>query len=220
MQHAVSKPEDQCRRLRPLLDEGLEGLGLDLSEAQRNALLAYLTLLQRWNQAYNLTAIDSGAEMVTRHLLDSLSILPWLQGERVLDAGTGGGLPGVPLAIACPDRRFWLVDSNGKKVRFLRQVRRELGLSNIEPVHSRLEQFELSPPPITVTARALAPLERLVGWHARWLDQGARLLAMKAQLGDSECAAVPAAYNVDVIDLQVPGMDARRCLAVLSRKAA
>lgn len=220
MQQAVIKPDDESRRLRPLLDEGLEGLSLALGDAQREALLAYLALLRRWNQAYNLTAIDDGGEMVTRHLLDSLSILPWLKGERVLDAGTGGGLPGVPLAIACPERRFWLVDSNGKKVRFLRQVRRELGLNNIEPMHSRLEQLELPAPPTTVTARALAPLDRLLAWHGRWLDQGARLLAMKARLGESECAAVPAAYNVDIHDLQVPGIDARRCLAVLSRKAA
>lgn len=204
--------------LRDQLELGLSGLQLSLDSRQVDKLLAYLSLLQRWNRAYNLTAIDQPAEMVARHLLDSLSILPWLQGHEVLDAGTGAGLPGVPLAIARPEVHFRLVDSNGKKVRFLRQVRRELDLPNIEPIQARLESLTLDPPPDLLTARALAPLARLVEWHGRWLEQGATLLAMKAQLAESECVEVAAAYNVEIIDLEVPGIDGRRCLAVVSRK--
>jgi 16S rRNA (guanine527-N7)-methyltransferase len=201
-----------------MLVDGLKALGLALTDAQREKLLDYLALLARWNRTYNLTAVDQPGEMVARHLLDSLSILPWLAGEWVLDSGTGAGLPGVPLAVASPERRFVLVDSNGKKIRFLREVRRALSLPNIEPVQERLESLSLDPMPQTVTARALAPLERLVRWHARWLDQGARLLAMKGELTKNELDEVPDAYNVEIVELEVPGIDARRCLAIVTAK--
>lgn len=204
--------------LEPELSRGLARLGLDLGLAQRGQLLAYLALMARWNQAYNLTAVDRPDEMVARHLLDSLSILPWLEGERIVDSGTGAGLPGVPLAIACPERHFVLVDGNGKKIRFLRQVRRELKLANIEPVQARLEDLPVEPVPDTITARALAPLERLVEWHRPWLERGARLLAMKSARAENERSGVPEAYNVDIIDLEVPGSSARRCLAVVTKQ--
>ncbi len=197
---------------------GLEALGLALSADQRGQLLRYLALLERWNKTYNLTAVDKPGEMLARHLLDSLSVNPFLQGSLVMDSGTGGGLPGVPLAIARPEFEFRLVDSNGKKVRFLRQVRRELGLVNIEPIHARLEEMAVEPVPASITARALAPLARLVEWHARWLDRGSRLLALKARVEENEIKAVPGAYNVELIDLEVPGLDARRCLAIISRQ--
>ena len=200
------------------LENGAVAMGLILQPPQRRRLLAYLELLLRWNRAYNLTAIDQPEAMVARHLLDSLSILPWLDGDAIVDAGTGAGLPGVVLAVACPQRHFTLVDSNGKKVRFLRQVRRSLGLGNIEPVHARLEALAERPAPDTVTARALAPLARLVAWHRPWLDAGTRLLAMKATLDETERSAVPDAYNVARIDLEVPGQDARRCLAIVTKK--
>ncbi len=197
---------------------GLESLGLALSSDQRGRLLRYLALLERWNKTYNLTAVDKPAEMLARHLLDSLSVDPFLQGELVMDSGTGAGLPGVPLAIARPQLVFRLVDSNGKKVRFLRQVRRELGLANIEPIHARLEKLAVDPVPATITARALAPLVRLVEWHAAWLERGSRLLALKARVEENEIKAVPGAYNVELIDLEVPGLDARRCLAIITRQ--
>ncbi len=200
------------------LAAGLIALGLDLSPGQRRSLLDYLALLGRWNRAYNLTAITRPEEMVARHLLDSLSILPWLMGHHVLDSGTGAGLPGVPLAIACPDRAFVLVDSNGKKIRFLREVRRKLKLSNIEPIQARLEAVSVTPTPDSITARALAPLGRLVDWHAPWLASGARLLAMKAALEENELAEVAPAYNVEIINLEVPGLSARRCLAIVTKK--
>lgn len=204
--------------LRERLERGLAALKVDLSGNQVEALLAFLALLSRWNRVYNLTAIDDPVEMVDRHLLDSLSILPWLEADRVLDAGTGAGLPGVPLAIAAPGRHFVLVDANGKKVRFLRQVRRELGLNNIEPVHGRLEMIDPDQfPAKDLVVRALAPLPRLVGQLAPWLNGGARLLAMKARLEQSECESVPSGYNVDRIELEVPGTAARRCLVIVSR---
>jgi 16S rRNA (guanine527-N7)-methyltransferase len=203
--------------MRARLEAGLAGLGLSLDAAVVDRLLAYLALLSRWNRAYNLTAVDEPMAMVDRHLVDSLSILPWLDGTVILDAGTGAGLPGVPLAIASPDRHFVLVDSNGKKVRFLRQVRRELGLDNIEPVHARLEAFEPDRPPDQVVARALAPLPRLVEQLGHLLAGGARLLAMKGRLEDDECAAVADAYNVETIELDVPGAGSPRSLAILRK---
>ncbi|WP_376694733.1 16S rRNA (guanine(527)-N(7))-methyltransferase RsmG [Wenzhouxiangella sp. EGI_FJ10305] len=203
--------------LRARLDAGLAGLGLTLEKEKTDRLLDYLALLSRWNRAYNLTAVDDPAAMVERHLLDSLSILPWIDGSEIVDAGTGAGLPGVPLAIACPDKHFVLVDSNGKKVRFLRQVRRELGLDNIEPVQARLEEFVPEAAPDQVVARALAPLPRLVEQLGHLLSAGATLLAMKGRLEDDECAAVADAYNVDRIELNVPGASGARSLAILRK---
>lgn len=203
--------------LRARLEQGLTGLGLALEERRRDRLLDYLALLSRWNRAYNLTSVDEPVAMVDRHLIDSLSILPWLDGREIVDAGTGAGLPGVPLAVACPDRHFVLVDSNGKKVRFLRQVRRELGLDNIEPVHSRLQDFRPATAPDQIVARALAPLPRLVEQLGHLLAAGATLLAMKGRLEDDECAAVADAYNVETIELNVPGAGSARSLAILRK---
>ncbi len=204
--------------LSRLLSAGLEGLNQALSADQQQALIAYLALLARWNRAYNLTAVNDPFEMVARHLLDSLSIRPWLVGQRIVDSGTGAGLPGIPLAIACPEREFTLIDSNGKKLRFLRQVRRELGLSNVDLVQARLEARPDLDVPDTITARALAPLERLVEWHRDWLDQGARLLAMKSREVENELSALTGAYNVELFDLEVPGEPARRCLAIVTKQ--
>lgn len=192
-------------------------MDLALSATQRRCLFDYLALLIRWNRAYNLTAVDQPRAMVARHLLDSLSVLPWLSGGDVVDSGTGAGLPGVVLAVASPEQHFTLIDSNGKKIRFLRQVRRSLSLTRIQPVHARLEALECRPAPGTVTARALAPLERLVAWHRPWLDAGTRLVAMKGVLEDNERSAVPGAYNVERIDVEVPGLDASRCLAIVTK---
>lgn len=200
------------------LEAGLDALGIELDADRRERMLAYLALLGRWNRAYNLTAVEDAPAMVDRHLLDSLSILPWLTGTRILDAGTGAGLPGVVLAIARPESHFVLVDSNGKKVRFLRQVRRELGLANIEPVQARIEDLDPEPVPAVVVARALAPLPRLVAQLEPLLARGARLLAMKGRLAQSECAGVEDAYNVERIELEVPGTDAVRSLVMVTRK--
>ncbi len=204
--------------LRARLDAGLAGLGLTLDERCKDCLLDYLALLSRWNRVYNLTAVAEPLAMVDRHLVDSLSILPWIDGRRIIDAGTGAGLPGVPLAIACPDRHFVLVDSNGKKVRFLRQVRRELGLDNIEPVQSRLEDLAPDCLPDQVVTRALAPLPRQVEQLGHLLDGGATLLAMKGRLEEDERAAVAGAYNVEMIELNVPGADSARSLAILRKR--
>lgn len=205
-------------RLDERLRAGIDALGIDIDAERRERMLAYLELLGRWNRAYNLTAVEDAPAMVDRHLLDSLSILPWLTGSHILDAGTGAGLPGVVLAIARPECHFVLVDSNGKKVRFLRQVRRELGLVNIEPVQARIEDFDPESVSDLIVARALAPLPRLVAQLESFLVRGAGLLAMKGPLAQSECAEVEDAYNVERIELEVPGTDAVRNLVRVNRK--
>jgi len=204
------------------LSDGLTTMALDVDPDQRHQMLAYLALLKRWNRAYNLTAVVEPREMVARHLLDSLSLTPWLRGETIVDSGTGAGLPGVPLAIIAPEKRFILIDGNGKKIRFLRQVRRSLELGNIEPIQARLpvrlEDVPQLPVPDLITARALAPLSQLLEWHRDWVDQGASLLAMKSRGVEKELFDLPPAYNVEIIELKVHGEVARRCLAIVTRK--
>ena len=199
------------------LSAGLKSLGQAQSEENIERQLDFLAELVRWNKAYNLTAVTDPMEMVDRHVIDSLSIRPFIDGRRILDSGTGAGLPGVVLAIAEPDRHFVLVDSNGKKVRFLRHIQRTMGLDNIEPLHARLESLELTPPPDEIIARALAPLGRLVEWHRQWLDQGIRLLAMKAQLERDELDGVPRAYAAEKQFLDWTGIQAERCVVAVRR---
>lgn len=185
------------------LHEGIDRLGLvGLPEYSEDKLLAYLDLLAKWNAAFNLTAVREPDQMLVRHLLDSLSILPYVNGKSVIDVGTGAGLPGLVLAIARPDLKVTLLDSNGKKVRFLRQVVVELKLSNTQVVQSRAEQFEGQFD--TVTSRAFASLADMLRWSAHLLAKSGVFLAMKGMLPDQEIAALPDSYSVSVISLDVP----------------
>lgn len=212
-----SRPEFDPDAARARLDAGLAALGQPLDSGIRDRLIAYLGELVRWNAAYNLTALKNPLDMVDRHLVDSLSLRPHLEGRRILDGGTGAGLPGLVLALCEPDRHFLLVDSNGKKVRFLRHVQRTLDLSNIEPIQARLEQLDIEPRPDELVARALAPLPRLVEWLQPWIDAGAPLKAMKADLDRGEIDAVPTGYAVEVLPLTWTGQSAARTLAVVRR---
>ncbi len=213
-----SLADPEWRSQQPVLAAGLAQMNIELSRERQEMLLDYLALLQRWNRAYSLTAVTQPTEMVARHLLDSLSLLPFLRGRLFVDAGSGGGLPGVPLAIARPDWRVILLDSNGKKIRFLRQVRRELALANIEPVQDRLETYRPESPPDAIITRALAPLDRLVRWAKFWLEQGIPLIAMKSDRVETEIRDVPQPYNVRLEELSIPGLRARRCLATVEKQ--
>lgn len=202
------------------LAQGIVTLGLAIDADTQTQLMAYLALLQRWNQAYNLTAITDPEAMVVRHLLDSLAISPHVPTKgQLVDAGAGAGLPGLVLAITRPQQPILLVDSNGKKVRFLNQARRALGLDQVSVVQARIEALQEQPAPAVVVARALASLDQLVAWCAPWLAAGTTLLAMKGELGADERAAVPPAYNVQRVPLQVPGLEAQRSLAVVTDPA-
>jgi 16S rRNA (guanine527-N7)-methyltransferase len=203
-------------RLRQRLCAGLAALPLELPDAAIATLLAYVGLLARWNATYNLSAVRDPAEMVTRHLLDSLSIVPLVRGASLVDLGSGAGLPGIPLAIVAPERRVSVVDSNGKKTRFLRAAVRELGLANVTVVESRVEAV-----PGTfdcITARAFASLADMLGWGGHLLAPGGVWLALKGRFPQDELAAVPAGFVIDtVLPLRVPGLDAERHAVIIRR---
>jgi 16S rRNA (guanine527-N7)-methyltransferase len=205
------------RNLAATLRAGLEQSGApQLGPEQITALLAYVELLHRWNRAYNLTAIREPRDMISRHLLDSLSVLPWIPAGRLLDAGTGAGLPGVPLAIARPDLDITLLDSAGKKIRFLNQVRRELGLQNIEPVQARLEAYAPEFPFDAIISRAFSSLAAFAG-AVRHLAGGAKLLAMKGRHPAEELKELPGWVRVHAVEeLQVPGLQEDRHLVIMS----
>ncbi len=202
------------------LDAGLSALGWALSPERRSQLLVYLALLAQWSRAYNLTAVTEPTAMVERHVLDSLAIAPWVPNGHVVDAGTGAGLPGAVLAIAGQGERWSLLDGNGKKVRFVRHVCRQLSLNHVEAVQARVEHWACPRRPEAVVARALAPLGQLVEWTSRWLDQGTVLLAMKADLQDSELGEVRPPYNVSVQALSTPAGGVKRTLAMVGRAEA
>lgn len=199
-----------------LLEQGLARLDMRLNRAQVARLIDYLALLRRWNRAYNLTSVDTSEAMVRTHLLDSLSIAPFLAGERVLDVGTGAGLPGIPLAIAQPDRRFFLLDSNGKKIRFIRQVVIELALANVEPVHARLEDYRPAEPFARVVSRAFSSLEDFLQGARHLVAPGGQLLAMKGRWVASELTHIERTCVCRVERLQVPLLDAERHLVLIS----
>ncbi len=203
-------------RLERKLQQGLSALNLELPAATRAKLLQFLELLAHWNRAYNLTAVRDIEQMLPRHLLDSLSVVPYLRGPRVLDIGTGAGLPGIPLAAACPQWHFVLLDSNAKKIRFVRQALHELGLANAEAVHSAAERYRPQAPFDTVIARALAAIPDMLSSCRHLCAAGASVLAMKGVFPQEELAGLEAGFRVrDVVRLAVPGLDAARHLVIL-----
>jgi 16S rRNA (guanine527-N7)-methyltransferase len=203
--------------LQPELDAGLAALGLDT--ALSAPLLAYLALLDRWNRTYNLTAIRDPREMVTLHLLDSLAMHPHVAGIATLaDLGTGPGLPGIPLAIVFPELQVTLVESNGKKARFLREAVRQLGLGNARVAEARAEAVDEPAAFEAITARALATLPDILAVGGHLLRSGGRLLAMKGVRPEDEIAALPAGWQVEAIHpLAVPGLSAERHLVVVQK---
>lgn len=193
-------------------------LGVTLDGGAARKLSSLLDELLKWNAAYNLTAITDRREMVTHHLLDSLSVHPWLHGETVADVGTGAGFPGLPLALVNPSRRFTLIDSNNKKVRFVSHAARTLALNNVSAVHARSESFRPDKPFDTVVARAFAALPELLKLVAPLCGPDTLVLAMKGRRPDDELAAVPPQWQVlGVHPLKVPGLQEDRHL-VMARK--
>lgn len=200
------------------LRDGLARMNLGLSGDQQAQLLAFLALLDKWNRAYNLTAVRDPQVMVSRQLLDSLSLLPEVTTDRLLDVGAGGGLPGIPLAIARPDLHVTLLDSNGKKTRFLNQCVLELGLGNVSVIHGRAEDCRPDEPFLQISSRAFTALPNLVAWCGPLLADGGAFLAMKGQYPDDEVAALPAGWQVESSKpLAVPGSDGERHLLIVTR---
>jgi 16S rRNA (guanine527-N7)-methyltransferase len=207
------------------LREGLAGLGLQLAEVQVRQLLDYVDLLQKWTRVYNLTAVRDPADMLTHHLLDSLAVVQPLRRQsggapiRLLDVGSGAGLPGVVIAICCPQVRVDCVDTVAKKAAFIRQVAATLKLQNLQGVHGRVEQ--VTGPYDVVSSRAFASLADFAAWSSGALAEQGVWLAMKAKLPQEEIAALPAGVEVfHVEQLQVPGLDAERCIVWMKRARA
>ena len=203
------------------LDTGLAELGLRLSATQRSQLLDYLALIGKWNKVYNLTAVRAPAEMLTHQLLDSLAALAPLQrqlqqaglaqGGRLLDVGSGAGLPGIVFAIGCPELQVSCVDTVGKKAAFIQQAAGALGLKNLRGVHARVES--LAGPFDVISSRAFASLTDFTAWSRQALAPGGAWLAMKGKHPAEEIAALPADVQVFHVEpLTVPGLDAERCI--------
>ncbi|MEE4617949.1 16S rRNA (guanine(527)-N(7))-methyltransferase RsmG [Pseudomonas alliivorans] len=206
------------------LSTGARALGIELTPVQHEQLLAYLGLLIKWNKAYNLTAVRNPDEMVSRHLLDSLSVIPFIdsdaENERWLDVGSGGGMPGIPMAIMFPQMNVSLLDSNGKKTRFQTQVKLELKLDNLEVIHSRAETYQPDVPFNGIISRAFSSLEDFAGWTRHMGDTQTRWLAMKGLHPADELVALPTDFHLDSAQaLTVPGCQGQRHLLILRRTA-
>jgi 16S rRNA (guanine527-N7)-methyltransferase len=219
------------KTLEPALRQGLSDLALDLSANQVASLLAYLALIQKWNKVYNLTAVRDPFDMLTHHLLDSLALIAPLrlhlacsQAEpagdiRLLDVGSGAGLPGVVVAICCPNLKVDCVDTVGKKAAFIQQVAVSLNLGNLRGVHARVEN--LTDRYSVITSRAFASLLDFTSWSVKALAEQGVWLAMKGKHPADELAALPATINVFHVEpLAVPGLAAERCLVWMRQAGA
>lgn len=196
------------------LDEQFKG---EVRPEQARQLLSYLQLIAKWNASYNLTAIRDPLEMIPRHVLDSLSVLYWIHGRIVLDAGTGAGLPGIPLAIVRPELTVTLLDSNGKKIRFLRHVKRRLNLGNVRPVQARLGKWLVEYKPTCIISRAFSNLAAFLEASKHLASRETMLLAMKGKYPETELEALPAWARVHAVEkLAVPGLQEDRHLVIMS----
>jgi len=204
-------------RYRQSLEQALKHLNMSLTEVQLEQLLAYHQLLVKWNKAYNLTAVRDPMEMISRHLVDSLSILPWVGKGRLLDVGSGPGLPGIPLAICRPDLDVTTLDSNGKKTRFQQQVRIELGLDNLTVINGRVEQVD-APPFDMIVSRAFASISDMLTLSGHLAAANGVFLAMKGLYPEAELEQIPAGFAVQHVHrLNLPDTDGERHLLILGR---
>lgn len=205
---------DLLSRLRELIAQ----TSLVLSETQLQQCIAYVTLLDKWNSAYNLTSVRDPKEMLIKHVLDSLVVAPHLTGDNFIDVGTGPGLPGVLLAIYYPDKQFTLLDSLGKRIRFLNQVKLQLSLNNVTPLQSRVEEHQPSQGYDGVISRAFASLNDMLSWCKHLPAVNGQFFAMKGAAVQEEIAALPDFVKVTAIkNLQVPELDAQRHLVILAK---
>jgi len=202
-------------QLKQKIQDGIRLFNYNLpdEEALVEKLIDYLMLLHKWNQAYNLTAVRALDQMVGRHLLDSLAIIPWLQGRRLLDVGSGAGLPGIPLALANPNLEVVLLDSNGKKTRFLQEVKRALNLNQVEIVKSRVENYYPELGFDTVVSRAFSNVQQMVDWTSHLIAKKGIWLAMKGLTPDSELIDLNHPYRVETY--AITGVDGERCCVII-----
>lgn len=200
--------------LRVKLQTGLVDMGLAISELTQQKLLDYVALIHKWNKVHNLTAVREPEEMITLHLLDSLAVLPHIQAERLLDVGSGAGLPGIPLALCLPELQVTVLDSSHKKASFMRQAKAELGIGNLEVVCARVEQFKPDVQYDLIVSRAFSDLNLFTSLTKHLCKPGGQWLAMKGQLPHDELAQISIQPS-KIIPLQVAGLDAQRHLVFL-----
>ena len=207
--------------LKFLLHDGCRQMNIELSEEKAEKFLELTDLLLRWNKKINLTSITKPDEVITKHILDSLSLLPHVHGSRVLDVGTGAGFPGVPLALMLPDVEFTLLDSNNKKITFIKHLAAKLDMSNLNATHSRIQDLSTDALFNSITARAFADLNDLLKWLPNVYDADTQILAMKGKMPESEIESLregvlSSQWTVQGIEpLHVPGLDAERCVVKL-----
>ena len=205
--------------LKSQLACGLDELGLSVADDQLEALLTYLSLLGKWNKSYNLTAIREPGKMLAYHLFDSLSIASWIQPQsHVLDVGSGAGLPGIPLAIVLPQSEWQLLDSNGKKTRFMQQALADCSVTNATVVQSRVEDYHADEPLDIIVSRAYASLSDFAGSVAHLMQAETMLMTMKTGLEDNEAALNTTQFNRQEYDLQVPGISEPRKLITVRQR--
>ncbi|EGA65863.1 16S rRNA (guanine(527)-N(7))-methyltransferase RsmG [Vibrio brasiliensis] len=207
-------------QLRTQLDALIAQTSLEVSDQQRSQLVGYVEMLDKWNKAYNLTSVRDPQEMLVKHIMDSIVVSTHLQGESFIDVGTGPGLPGIPLSIMNPDKQFVLLDSLGKRIRFIKQVLHELKIENVTPVQSRVEEYLPEDKFDAVLSRAFASMTDMVEWcHHLPKSNGGLFLALKGQLPQSEIEQLPEWCSVtDIKALTVPQLEGERHLVILSRK--
>ncbi len=206
--------------LRAKLDKLIEQTSLIVSDEQRTQLVGFVVMLDKWNKAYNLTSVRNPEDMLVRHIMDSIVVAPYLNGQRFIDVGTGPGLPGIPLAIMNPDKEFHLLDSLGKRIRFIKQVLHELKIQNVTAVQSRVEEYQPEEKFDAVISRAFASMIDMVNWckHLPKEESGV-FLALKGQMPTDEIDQLPAWCSVmDIKHLTVPELKGERHLVILSRK--
>ena len=200
------------------LDIGIKKLAIELTRQQQNILIDYLILIEKWNRSYNLTAISKPEDMLALHLLDSLSVVPFLNGKHFIDVGTGAGLPGIVLAVALPQQQFTLLDTNGKKTRFLLQVKAELALNNVKVIKSRVEDFIPEQKFDGVLSRAFTSLKEMLNCTEQLCTQNGHFYAMKGQYPEKELRDLPKGFNVKACHtLAIPDLEGQRHLVVLQK---
>lgn len=201
-----------------LLRSGIKQLQLSIDDSQLNALARFVELLQKWNKTYNLTAIEDTEEIISKHILDSLSVAPYIQGERIIDVGSGAGLPGIPLAIVCEDKQFLLLDANSKKTRFIQQAIVDIGLKNVQVVNHRVERYAPAHEFDTVVSRAFAASEKLFESIDHLVTQGQVIVMLGKQ---TQPQGLPKSYSlVKVHATRIPYLSASRHIAVVEKNSS